>query len=390
LGAAVSFIRIFAWRDKTWKGIVKKNIVLCCDGTGNSFDKPLEQSNVAKVYSSLVVDATQVCYYHPGVGTMGSPNSRGRIDKEWSRIKGLAFGAGLLTNVGDAYRFLMDTYADGDDIFLFGFSRGAFTVRALASLLHVFGLLCRGNHDIIPYVLNMYAKRSREAKHKHRTFPSDEPFKWQFSHSRPVRISFCGLWDTVSSYGWIYDPVQLPFLGCNPIIEIGRHAISIDERRCFYQDNLWGKGEGGQDIRQVWFNGVHSDVGGSYVEDSSGLSKIALEWMIVEAIKAGLQVEPIKAKTILGKCCPYPSVTNLPSYIPPNCNGMLHESLKSLWWLLEVLPQQDPHLNGKRWCLPLGRRRTIPINSRVHQSVVSSKSKPQRLPPHSIEPWIVF
>jgi uncharacterized protein (DUF2235 family) len=369
---------------------VKKNIVLCCDGTGNSFDKILEESNVARLYGSLVVNAVQICYYHPGVGTMGSPTSRGRIDREWSRIKGLAFGAGLLANVGDAYRFLMDTYADGDDIYLFGFSRGAFTVRALASVLHVFGLLCHGNQDIVPYVLNMYAKRSREAKHQHRTFRSDEPFKWQFSHSRPVRIKFCGLWDTVSSYGWIYDPVQLPFLGCNPIIEIGRHAVSIDERRCFYQDNLWGLPEVNQDIRQVWFVGVHSDVGGSYLERSSGLSKIALEWMLVEAQKVGLEIECIKAQTILGKCCPYPRVTDLPDYIPANCNGEIHESLKRLWWLLEVLPQRDPHLNGKGWYFPLGRRRNIPSGSYIHQSVFDSQWKPSEIPPHAVEPWIDF
>src|SRR5271168_4733670 len=128
--------------------IMGKKIVICCDGTGNSFDNILEESNVAKMYSSLVVDADQVSYYHPGVGTMGAPNSVGRLGREWTRIEGLAFGKGLLLNVGDAYRFLMDTYADGDEIYLFGFSRGAFTARALASLLHVFGLLCHGNQEI--------------------------------------------------------------------------------------------------------------------------------------------------------------------------------------------------------------------------------------------------
>jgi uncharacterized protein (DUF2235 family) len=80
------------------------------------------------------------------------------MEREWSRIKGLAFGAGLLANVGDAYRFLMDTYNDGDEIFLFGFSRGSFTVRALASLIHVYGLLCAGNQEAIPYILQKYSK----------------------------------------------------------------------------------------------------------------------------------------------------------------------------------------------------------------------------------------
>jgi uncharacterized protein (DUF2235 family) len=113
-----------------------KRIVICCDGTGNSFDDLETESNVAKLYSGLTINSSQIAYYHPGVGTMGSPMSVDWLDKQWTRAKGLAFGAGLLANVGDAYRYLMDNYEDGDEIFLFGFSRGAFTARALGSLLH--------------------------------------------------------------------------------------------------------------------------------------------------------------------------------------------------------------------------------------------------------------
>ena len=215
--------------------------MICCDGTGNSFDSLDEDSNVVKLYSSLTINEDQIAYYHPGVGTMGAPNSRLAIGRWWSKVNGLAFGRGLAANVSDAYRYLMDNYADGDEIYLFGFSRGAFTARVLASLIHVFGLLCAGNHDLIPYIYNLYSKRSKEASHTKCTFPDDQAFKWQFSHSEPVTIHFCGLWDTVSSYGWVYDPIDLPFLGDNPIIRTGRHAVSIDERRCFYQDNLWGE-----------------------------------------------------------------------------------------------------------------------------------------------------
>lgn len=369
---------------------MSKNIVICCDGTGNGFDHVDQESNVAKLYSSLTVDSAQRCYYHPGVGTMGSPNSRGRVEREWSRIKGLAFGAGLLANVGDAYRYLMDTYNDGDEIYLFGFSRGSFTVRALASLIHVYGLLCAGNQEAIPYILQMYAKASREAKHQKKTFPSNEAFKWQFSHANQVRIKFCGIWDTVSSYGWVYDPIQLPFLGCNPIIDIGRHAVSIHERRCFYKDNLWGAPEPAQDIRQVWFSGVHSDIGGSYLEQTSGLSKIAFEWMLVEAAKAGLRIEEAKAGVMLGKCAPSPSIEGLPQFATPDVNACLHQSLRGAWWLLEFLPQEDPHVHGRRWHLPLGHKRTIPENSYIHQSVIEGKWKPESLPRHTVEPRVTF
>ncbi len=369
---------------------MSKKIVVCCDGTGNGFDHVDEESNVAKLYSSLTIDAGQRCYYHPGVGTMGSPNSRGAFEREWSKIKGLAFGAGLLANIGDAYRYLMDTYEDGDEIYLFGFSRGAFTARALASFIHVYGLLCAGNQGAIPYILQMYSKNSREAKHKRRTFPANDAFKWQFSHSKEVRIKFCGLWDTVSSYGWAYDPIQLPFLGCNPIIDIGRHAISIHERRCFYKDNLWGTPAPDQDFRQVWFSGVHSDIGGSYKENTSGLSKITLEWMLIEAKKAGLRIEDAKARVVLGKTSPDPTVDGLPIFAAPDARAKLHDSLHGLWWLLELLPQEEPRLHGKRWYIPHGRMRTIPPGSRIHQSVIEGGRAPRDLPEHTLEPWQTF
>jgi uncharacterized protein (DUF2235 family) len=365
-----------------------KNIVICCDGTGNSFDRIKYDSTVVKLYTSLLVNSSQVCYYHPGVGTMGSQDARWWIARQWYRIKGLAFGAGLLENVGDAYSFLMDHYADGDSIYIFGFSRGSYTARALASILHVYGLLCVGNHGAIPYVLRMYSQETRRVNHEKITFKTQEAFKWQFTHSRPITVHFCGLWDTVSSYGWAYNPIKLPFDGNNPIIRIGRHAVSIDERRCYYQDNLWGSGGPGQDIRQVWFSGVHSDIGGSYLEDCSGLSKIPLEWMFVEAVRAGLRLDRDKARTVLGYISP-PDVEGIPTYVKPDPNADIHHSLTWPWWLLEVLPHRDPH-KGERWILPLGRRRKIPPNSYIHSTVLDSKWLPKDLPTHRIEPSVRF
>lgn len=367
---------------------MSKNIVICCDGTGNSFERADTDSNVVKLYSSLTVNADQIAYYHPGVGTMGAPNARGALAKTWSRIKGLAFGAGLLDIVGDAYRYLMDTYVDGDLLFLFGFSRGAYTARALAGVLHMFGLLCAGNHAAIPYILHMYSQRTRREHRRKKTFDVDETFKWEFSHRREMRIHFCGLWDTVSSYGWAYSPVKLPFEGSNPIIEIGRHAIAIHECRCYYQDNLWGESQPGQDMRQVWFSGVHSDVGGSYLESESGLSKISLEWMLVEACKAGLLIDVPKAQSVLGRVCPYPIVDGFPRYVQPNKDACCHRSLQGLWWILECLPHVDPHSDVRRLYLPFGRRRSIPHGALIHESVIHSQWKPSLLPLHEIEPWV--
>src|ERR1700733_12705941 len=214
-----------------------KNIVICCDGTGNEFGD--HNSNVVKLYSVLIIDGKrQVGYYHPGVGTMGAPTAHNRISETWSVVMGLAFGAGLLANVGDAYRYLMNVYEDGDRVYLFGFSRGAYTVRALAGVIHMFGLLCPGNNGLIPYIIRLYAKRTRNAAGMKNTFEVADGFKLTFCRDCPLH--FVGVWDTVSSVGWIWDPLKLPYTGQNPEIVNGRHAVSINERRCYFRNNLWG------------------------------------------------------------------------------------------------------------------------------------------------------
>jgi uncharacterized protein (DUF2235 family) len=367
---------------------MSRNIVICCDGTGNDFDQPETDSNVVKLYNTLVIGVDQVAYYHPGVGTMGSPNAQGRLAKWWSQIEGLAFGKGLLDNVGDAYRYLMNTYEEGDRIFLFGFSRGSYTARAVGSLLHVYGLLEPGNEQLIPYILRLYAKMTKSPQGQEATFAAEDAFKYAFS--REVEVHFCGVWDTVSSYGWVNDPIELRFNGQNPIIRTGRHAISIHEHRCCYQDNLWGPslppsdGYAGQDIRQVWFTGVHSDIGGSYPEPTAGLSKIAFEWLLVEAVKQGLQVDGHRAEIVLGQQAP---PVFLPHYVPPDPHGLLHPSLQGFWWLLEYFPRR----RYGRWGLPRGKWvRQIPENSLIHETVKMS-GQPVTLPKaYEEEKWVPY
>jgi uncharacterized protein (DUF2235 family) len=362
--------------------------VICCDGTGNEFRDC--NSNVVKLYSTLSINASQLGYYHPGVGTMGAPTARNRLEKQWTRVKGLAFGDGLLNNVSDAYRFLMDAYTEGDNVYLFGFSRGAYTVRALAGVLYMYGLLSSGNNGLIPYITRMFAQHSRKHRGMKETFDVADNFKQTFSRTCPLH--FVGVWDTVSSIGWIWDPVVLPYSARNPMMRSGRHAISIDERRCYFQDNLWGKPYAGQDIKQVWFAGVHSDVGGSYPEAESGLSKITLEWMLVEATAAGLQVDPYWANVVLGRQqAPQPW---MPSYVQPNATAAMHESLRGPWWILELLPHRYvDKRSGEpvvRWRIPMGSRRMIPDGSTIHSSVLI-RGEANRLPTlHEIEPTVPF
>ena len=363
-----------------------KNIVICCDGTGNEFSD--HNSNVVKLYGTLIIDGkTQIGYYHPGVGTLGAPSARNWLSKTWSMLMGLAFGAGLLDNVGDAYRYLMETYEAGDQVYLFGFSRGAYTARALAGVLHVFGLLYPGNDGLIPYILRMYAKRTRDAAGMTHTFSVADEFKSTFC--RDVKLHMVGVWDTVSSVGYVWDPVRLPYTGQNPDMKNGRHAVSVDERRCYFRNNLWGAALPGQSMKQVWFAGVHSDVGGSYPEAESGLSKIALEWMLCEAVSLGLLVDPARANYILGRVPAAPPAPTPPPPVPapPDPRAMVHNSLTTGWWLLEFLPHKYYDFAEKRakWRIPLGARRTIPDGSVLHASVkqktaVDGSYRPDNLP----------
>src|ERR1700733_2804662 len=358
-----------------------KNIVICCDGTGNEFN-PQRNSNVVKLYSALVINQDQVAYYHPGVGTMGAPTATTWRQKQWTRIKGLAFGAGLFDDIGRAYQYLMQNYKEysvngeivHDRVYLFGFSRGAYTACALASLLKMFGLLYPGNEAQIPYVLRMFQKRHKE---NHRAL-LDEAKAFQQVFSRPCFIHFAGLWDTVSSVGWVTQPVVLPYTARNPNITNVRHAQSIDERRIFFRQNSFTRvvagddlGDGEtitttQDFKQVWFAGVHSDVGGSYAPDKSGLSQIALEWMLVEAESRGLLLD---ADTVRSVLC----YANPDQNLAPNPVADQNDSLYGPWWILEYLPHQSYNFDTrkKEWSIPRGSPRTIaPAPApRIHQTV---------------------
>ena len=347
-----------------------KNIVVCCDGTGNEFGD--NNSNVVKLCSMLVTNERQVTYYHPGVGTMGSPTARTQLGKGWDVVRGLAFGYGITDNIADAYRYLMETYEAEDRIFLFGFSRGAYTARALGGLLHMFGLLHPGNEGLIPYITEKFATHTKQAQGMTHTFQVAEGFKR--TYCQDVLLHFVGVWDTVSSVGWISDPLVIPYTANNPIMKTGRHAVSLDERRCFFRDNLWGPPlqpsdpayRVPQDIKQVWFAGVHSDVGGSYPEGESGLSKITLEWMLREAWWSGLRIDDEKAKHILGLVRPTP-------FVPPDPTDGQHESLHGAWWLAELLPhyKYDKRKGKQHWTWPpLGVHRHLPPEVVVHQSVL--------------------
>jgi uncharacterized protein (DUF2235 family) len=212
-----------------------KNVVICCDGTANEFATNI--TNVVKLRYVLIHSADrQVVFYHPGLGTMEPPGALTGFTRETTKIMGMAVGYGLAFDIRDAYIFLMKNYEPNDRVYLFGFSRGAYTVRAVASLLKMYGLIERDNESLVPYAIRllMGIDRAKTTDERHRKavqqyFRLSGGFKATLS--RPCKPWFVGVWDTVSSIGWIENQLHLPFISNNPDIEIGRHAVSIDERR---------------------------------------------------------------------------------------------------------------------------------------------------------------
>jgi uncharacterized protein (DUF2235 family) len=337
-----------------------KNVVVCCDGTANEFAE--NNTNVVRLYSALIDDPQrQAIFYHPGVGTMEAPGALTTMGRKATVAAGLAFGYGLQSDIAAAYTFVMNVFkaSDGDRLFLFGFSRGAYTVRAVASLLHTCGVLRAGHETSIPYAIRLMNSIGDDKTHV------VDNFRRTFSSSE-CKPYFIGVWDTVSSVGWINNPLHIPYSANNPDIEIGRHAISIDERRAFYRPNRWipaepPKAVGPRDLKQVWFAGVHCDVGGGYPEAEGGLSKITLKWMFKEAEAKGLLVDPVRRDQVIA------------AGQGPDPNARMHDELvaRPAWWLVEYLPKRhyDYQTKKREWRVNGGKARTVPPGALVHESV---------------------
>lgn len=357
-----------------------KNIVLCCDGTANEFKR--DRTNVVRLFYALARDPNQVAYYHPGLGTMEAVGAITSTTRLITKLLGLAIGYGLETDIRDAYVFLMKNFEEGDRVFLFGFSRGAYTVRALTSLLYMYGLIPAGNESLVPYAIRMLTGVQKTDPKA--AFALAREFHNTFS-MRSCRPHFVGVWDAVSSVGWIQNPLRLPYTANSPEVTIGRHAMAIDERRAFFRQNLWRlptqppppaapKPSGPADLKQVWFAGVHCDVGGGYPEAESGLSKIALEWMLAEANEHGIRLDKQRTDQVLGN--------KGGSFMPPDINAQMHNSLTVPWWPAELVfkKHHDQKTGKDGYRMNLFRRRTILPGASVHESVFTRANYRPKLP----------
>jgi len=321
-----------------------KKIAIFSDGTGNDYHRT--PSNVIRLYRWTSRRHGQMIYYHPGVGTLDLPEGRTRIGRRIRHWRELGLGTGLIENVIAHYAYLMRHYEPGDEILLFGFSRGAFAARALAGMLHVCGLLHRYNEHLLPYAGGLYRtsqQRIRQAVRRmgsryapRDTDPSvlDEKaqfFKREFARECPIR--FMGLWDSVDAYGWV-SPQSFPAIRLNPSVRAVRHALALDERRPVFHVRGWGhehfvEERGDSDpIQEVWFSGDHSDVGGGHDCGNTSLTDASLGWMVGEAVGAGLVLEDgshAQVKRIVE------NGNNAPSVSPSD--------LRKQFWYTYVLPR---------------------------------------------------
>lgn len=366
-----------------------RQLVVCLDGTGNRFSH--RPTNVLRLVRSLPDDRLQtLVYYDQGVGTFGLKETLFEWQKVPARVCGLAFGWGLRQLVERAYRFLAENAQPVDEIYIFGFSRGAFAARALAALVHAVGLVPgHAGHLFDPAWSLLSSRTVKKPAPDGRGQPECLPdfellaqFKQTFG--RPTRIHFLGLYDTVKSVGWIYDPVVIPFTARNPSVERVRHAVSIDERRCFFRQNLWSTSSGPQkQVKEVWFAGVHSDIGGGYPPEEAGLALVAFRWMMGEALAAGLRVDAARLRSQL---CP-------PDGTRADPQAQMHDSMQAPWKIAEWVPRlvwQGP-ARGRRLELgampPLRKPRPRFMHSEptllVHRSVeLRRAARPDYRPPN--------
>lgn len=262
-----------------------KNIVVFSDGTGQEGGRRYN-TNVYKLFN-MSEDRTsgQIAFYDRGLGT------------GWRKITGNVGGMGISRNIKECYEFIFQNYTAGDRIYLFGFSRGAATVRSLSGFIHLFGILPKSRADLIEQAYRIYRIRNRRKREKKaREFIARNHTMW-------CKIRFLGVWDTVAALGVPFKSIdvildKLPFLRhrfhdfrLSPSVENAYHALAIDDERLTFHPVLWKPEKTSyQDIKQVWFCGVHTDVGGGYKEQE--LSDIPLVWMMQMAVKHGLKIYP--------------------------------------------------------------------------------------------------
>ena len=330
-----------------------RNLVVCCDGTwndpGDEDDGIPAPTNVFRLFNAVDVDAVdvdatdppQLTRYQAGVGTEGP------LDK----LAGGAMGFGLGHDIRDCYYWLADKYRPGDRLFLFGFSRGAFTARSLAGMICRFGIVESRDEEALGDLVQQVYRRG---------YRNDDGLQHIAFVEDSAQVHFLGVWDTVGAFGvpddkvllqWLDNPARYRFhdVSLSPNVAHARHAVAIDERRGSFSPTLWDpeSRKNHPDVRELWFPGVHADVGGGYKE--RGLADGALAWMMDEAAEHGLRYRSGAADRL-----------------SPDPEDVLHDSRKGIMKFLVTAPRAIPSLASSEEFHPsVEKRRTAPLLDQV-------------------------
>ncbi|NML96592.1 DUF2235 domain-containing protein [Paraburkholderia sp. RP-4-7] len=337
-----------------------KRFFVCCDGTWNSDSDEFQgvpvPTNVVRFFNALSErgddGVEQLRYYHVGIGA-----NEGRI----RRLVDGALGLGLSRDIRTAYKWLSDHYEEDSEIFVIGFSRGAFTARSLVGMLHRCGLPRKATWALVKQAWSLYRLDPKIPENVSR----QEQFR--LAHGKPPPIRFLGVWETVGALG---IPEIVDFFGLgrmrfefhdttlSPEVERAVHGLAIDEQRNNFLPTLWTEADGCDPVRvtQVWFPGVHADVGGGYKE--TGLSDATLKWMISEAAQCGAVFESDMLNQI----------ADADPLSPSAVHGVLHNSLTGFYRRIGFRPRPFPYLvKASRRCsesvseLALARQASPPI-----------------------------
>jgi hypothetical protein len=354
------------------------NLVVCCDGTWNDPNQKdngvLAPTNVVKLYNAALDSDDQKRYYHPGVGVG---------DSWWDKALGGGTGTGLSRNIQSAYRWLCENYTPGDAIYLFGFSRGAFTVRSLVGFMNCCGLLKTaelGAEAVWPAIDALYERGYRQRADIGLLREEIGESRFHNAAHELIPVRFMGVWDTVGALGIpdyfgvlnaVFDLRDNSFhdtrLGRN--IRTARHALAMDEMRESFQPTLWTDVPADADVKQLWFPGVHSDVGGGYQQ--TGLSDGALQWMLEEAEHAGLMIRQ-----------------GVEDQIKPNALDILHDSCEGFFSMLPTQPRAVPALLERGQFHPSALKRyKIPPLTQAPYRMPHRSADGQGIDIYARQPW---
>jgi uncharacterized protein (DUF2235 family) len=299
---------------------IKRQLIVLCDGTSNAVDMG-QGTNVFRTLSALPAnDPKQVVFYDPGVGSASYAPETTWVDKGRQlkdRFMGLAFGNGVFENIAQAYEFLVREYQEGDEIYVFGFSRGAFTARAVVGMVNAFGLLPVHSNNLLPMLLNVYFTENDLAIQLSQTELQKPPKRTRQvlidkvrannipENRRDITVQFVGVWDTVATLGIPPLDRQISVVakmtdahGQPKKFRHVRQALALDEQRVMFKPRQYQDADialdradaNKQSLMQRWFPGSHCDVGGTYW-DNFGISESAIKWLLEEARQCGLRID---------------------------------------------------------------------------------------------------